>query len=381
LALVHGKERKDMLRSWNSMMIGIGQSILRKGLPWRSKAVCSRSDQTNRVRLSVESLEERAVLSTVSPGPSFANDPLGKTLSLVRNDERGIDSPVNISLSEADGTKGGGTQGGPGYPLPPSAGPVLKGDLLAFRPPAAVFLTPGSLAGEPDVAPLGLVPNLLSTAGALSNEAPSSVPSATRIGEGAISMITPAISGQWDTLTILGLTAPQDTGTMQGSPIMPNVPSPTAIPVPAPKFRPFAGTPEVPTKSSSLIPLSMPENSSTGPGVELFLAVDSLTGSEATGPFHGDAHQFHAEFVAAGSATEGSALQKAMTDSGISSAEAVPASETAPSQAIPIGLHTFAGAIPVEVVAGYLLVSAMFAPLERDKQHLQARSSITAQPE
>jgi hypothetical protein len=122
----------------------------------------------------------------------------------------------------------------------------------------------------------------------------------------------------------------------------------------------------------------MPRNPGTEPQLDLSLVVDSLTGSDSTGSLAGNAHPYQREFIAAGSANEDTAYREAVISSGISSAEAVSPPEIAPIESSQIRIYSLAGVMSLELVAGYLLVSNMIAPQERDERRLPVSPCATA---
>jgi hypothetical protein len=116
-----------------------------------------------------------------------------------------------------------------------------------------------------------------------------------------------------------------------------------------------------------------------GPQDDLFLAVHQSTGGDLTGLPQSNVFPAQAEYVLAGSETENAVLGRAMSGEEMCSADEALACESALMRTGGAEFHSLAGGTSVELLAGYLLVSALTG-LQQVKQRLPGNPTLVAQP-
>lgn len=126
-------------------------------LAWLSRRVPALRRECGTVRRrpgsrpAVEVLEERALLSGGPNAPVLLAVPTGGAVALTSGSSPGgPGSSGGSGNSGGPGSSGGGTGTPGGYPLPPSAAPVMQGTVGVAPSPMPVLPTsPGSPGGPP----------------------------------------------------------------------------------------------------------------------------------------------------------------------------------------------------------------------------------------
>jgi hypothetical protein len=241
-------------------------------------------------------------------------------------------------LQPSDGSGGGGGgNSGHGYPIVPAAGPQIKGEVLAFGQPAAVFLAPGAPAGFMDVSPLGLLPTLLSSVSVGSTAIQPSDPKVVEVGQAPASQSSSTVASTWNALT----SAPTVPSDVRGSVVVP----PVALSAPA-----ATTTSLVQVVNVQLLD-DTPQRPANGRPTQTVLVAASVTAEDVV-------------------------VEGAVGSRGTGITEEDPAGETALVQATTTGFQGRPAAASLGLLAGYLFACTLVGSREKRRQSRRANSAV-----